>query len=118
MSKPLSSGLQNRMRDAFFSDGRRLAIDGNGKVGSYDAGDHLISGASQSRVSRRARHPARSMIVTLLIATAMPYGAAGRWNCPSPAPAGARRWLSGRRDTDITSLGNTPEWIVKQCVAA
>lgn len=48
MSKPLSSGLQNRMRDAFFSDGRRLAIDGNGKIGSYDAGDHLISGASQS----------------------------------------------------------------------
>jgi hypothetical protein len=47
LGQPSSSGSQNGMRYAFFPDKRRLLIDENGKVTTYDSGDHRIGGVSQ-----------------------------------------------------------------------
>jgi hypothetical protein len=43
-----STGSQNSMRYAFFSKARRLLIENNGKLTTYDSGDHQISGVQQS----------------------------------------------------------------------
>ena len=47
LGQPSSSGSQNGMRYAFFPDKRRLLIDENGHVTTYDSGDHRIGGVSQ-----------------------------------------------------------------------
>jgi hypothetical protein len=47
LGQPSTSGSQNGMRYAFFPDKRRLLIDENGKVTTYDSGDHRIGGVSQ-----------------------------------------------------------------------
>jgi Short C-terminal domain len=44
-----SVGSQNNLRYAYFPASRRLAIDVNGKVTVYDAGEHQISGFSQQQ---------------------------------------------------------------------
>ena len=46
---PNSSGGQNGMRYAWFSQARRLAIDLNGTVTIYDTLDHQIGGVSQQQ---------------------------------------------------------------------
>ncbi len=45
---PSSSGAQNGMRYAFFPDQKRLLIQTDGKVTTYDSGDHAISGVQQA----------------------------------------------------------------------
>lgn len=46
---PNSSGGQNGMRYAWFSQARRLAIESNGQVTIYDTLDHQIGGVSQQQ---------------------------------------------------------------------
>jgi len=46
---PNSSGGQNGMRYAWFSQARRLAIESNGQVIIYDTLDHQIGGVSQQQ---------------------------------------------------------------------
>ncbi len=46
---PNSSGGQNGMRYAWFSQARRLAIESNGQVVIYDTLDHQIGGVSQQQ---------------------------------------------------------------------
>lgn len=44
-----SSGSQNGVRYAFFPDKRRLLIEENGKLRTYDSGEHQINGVSQQQ---------------------------------------------------------------------
>jgi hypothetical protein len=44
---PSSSGAQNGMRYAFFGDERRLLIERDGRLATYDTGHHRISGVAQ-----------------------------------------------------------------------
>ena len=48
LGKPSSSGGQNDLRYAFFPDKRRLLIDQDGTIATYDSGDHDIGGVQQS----------------------------------------------------------------------
>src|ERR1700730_18365492 len=48
LGPPSSSGSQNSMRYAFFPKARRLLIEKQGKLTTYDSGDHQISGMQQS----------------------------------------------------------------------
>lgn len=47
LGQPSTSGSQNGMRYAFFLDKQRLLIEQDGKLATYDSGDHRISGVSQ-----------------------------------------------------------------------
>ena len=47
LGQPSTSGAQDGMRYAFFPDKRRLLIEQDGKLTTYDSGDHRISGVSQ-----------------------------------------------------------------------
>ena len=47
LGQPSASGSQNGMRYAFFPGKRRLLIEQDGTLTTYDSGDHRISGASQ-----------------------------------------------------------------------
>src|SRR5258706_916736 len=49
LGRPNSTGAQNDVRDAYFAQPRRLAIEVNGKVTGYDTLDHQISGFSQQQ---------------------------------------------------------------------
>jgi hypothetical protein len=49
LNYPNSSGGQNGMRYAWFSQARRLAIESNGQVIIYDTLDHNIGGVSQQQ---------------------------------------------------------------------
>jgi hypothetical protein len=49
LHSPSTSGAQNGVRYAYFSDQRRLAIERGGKVELYDTDDHLIGGVSQQQ---------------------------------------------------------------------
>ena len=44
---PASSGAQGGTLYAFFPDARRLLVERDGKVTTYDSGDRRISGVSQ-----------------------------------------------------------------------
>jgi hypothetical protein len=46
---PSSSGSQNDMRYAFFPETRRLAIQRDGILTTYDTGEHWINGVSQQQ---------------------------------------------------------------------
>jgi hypothetical protein len=48
LGEPSSTGSQNSMRYAFFSKARRLLIEKDNKLTTYDSGDHQISGFRQS----------------------------------------------------------------------
>ncbi|PNG26618.1 hypothetical protein CR492_08015 [Methylocella silvestris] len=48
LGQPSSSGAQNNMRYAFFPQKHRLLIEQDGKLTTYDSGDHQISGVQQS----------------------------------------------------------------------
>lgn len=47
LGQPSTSGAQNGMRYAFFPDKQRLLIEQDGKLTTYDSGDHRIGGVSQ-----------------------------------------------------------------------
>ena len=47
LGQPSSSGSQNGIRYAFFPGPRRLLVEKDGHVTTYDSGDHRISGVSQ-----------------------------------------------------------------------
>ena len=49
LGQPSTSGSQNAMRYAFFPEKRRLLIEQDGKLTTYDSGDHRISGVSQQQ---------------------------------------------------------------------
>ena len=42
-------GSQNSLRYAFFPSSKRLVIDDNGKISTYDTGDHVIVGVGQQQ---------------------------------------------------------------------
>ncbi len=42
------------MRYAFFPDKQRLLVETNGKLATYDSGDHRISGVSHRTAGHRA----------------------------------------------------------------
>ena len=48
--EPSTSGSQNEMRYAFFPEKRRLLVEQNGKLTTYDSGDRRISGVSQQSI--------------------------------------------------------------------
>jgi hypothetical protein len=47
LGHPSTTGSQNGLRYAFFADRHRLLIEQDGKLTTYDSGDHHISGVSQ-----------------------------------------------------------------------
>jgi hypothetical protein len=47
LGQPSTSGSQNGMRYAYFPDKQRLLVETNGRLTTYDSGDHRISGVSQ-----------------------------------------------------------------------
>jgi hypothetical protein len=47
LGQPSTSGSQNGMRYAFFPEKQRLLIEQDGKLTTYDSGDHQIGGVSQ-----------------------------------------------------------------------
>jgi hypothetical protein len=47
LGQPSTSGSQNGMRYAFFPEKRRLLVERDGKLTTYDSGEHRISGVSQ-----------------------------------------------------------------------
>ncbi|RJT28618.1 hypothetical protein D3227_33785 [Mesorhizobium waimense] len=51
MGQPNSTGAQNDLRYAIFSNTRRLVIDDHGETTIYDTGEHHISGISQAQSS-------------------------------------------------------------------
>jgi hypothetical protein len=48
LGEPTSTGAQNSMRYAFFLKAHRLLIEQDGKLSTYDSGDHQVSGVQQS----------------------------------------------------------------------
>jgi hypothetical protein len=46
---PSTVGSQNSLRYAFFPSSKRLVIDDNGKMSTYDTGDHVIVGVGQQQ---------------------------------------------------------------------
>lgn len=53
LGAPATSGAQNGMRYAVFPDKRRLLIDRDGQVSTYDSGDHRIGGVAQTDAGPR-----------------------------------------------------------------
>lgn len=49
MGSPDSTGTQNRSRYAYFARARRLVVDVDGKVTTYDTGPHHITGFGQQQ---------------------------------------------------------------------
>ena len=47
LGQPASSGSQDDVRYAFFPDKRRLLVQHNGTLETFDSGEHDISGVSQ-----------------------------------------------------------------------
>ena len=54
LGHPATSGAQNDQRYAFFPDKRRLLVELNGKLSTYDTGDHQIGGVSQQASTGRS----------------------------------------------------------------
>ncbi len=48
LGEPSTSGAQNGSRYAAFPDKRRLLVERDGVLTTYDTGDHRIGGVSQS----------------------------------------------------------------------
>jgi hypothetical protein len=49
LGQPSSSGSQNAIRYAFFAEKRRLLIERDGNLTTYDSAGHRISGVSQQQ---------------------------------------------------------------------
>lgn len=54
LGMPSAVGSQNEMRYAFFPTSRRLVIDDNGQVHTYDTGEHVITGVSQQQSAHQS----------------------------------------------------------------
>jgi hypothetical protein len=54
LGSPSTSGAQNDLRYAFFRDRRRLIIDREGQLTTYETGDHDIGGVSQADAAGRS----------------------------------------------------------------
>ncbi|WP_345817134.1 SHOCT domain-containing protein (plasmid) [Paraburkholderia sp. PREW-6R] len=105
LGRPNSSGAQNDVRYAFFSEARRLAIEVNGKVTVYDTGDHRINGFSQQQ-SHGASLTFESQQGKVAVAS-LPVVAAGGVSHPaSPTvrnePASTHSGARGEPDTLAT----------------
>ncbi len=48
LGSPSSSGALSEERYAFFGDKKRLLVEKDGKLSTYDSGDHKIQGVSQA----------------------------------------------------------------------
>jgi hypothetical protein len=48
LGQPSTSGAQDGARYAFFPEKRRLLVEREGKLATYDTGEHHISGVSQA----------------------------------------------------------------------
>ena len=59
MGSPSTSGSQNGMRYAFFRDKRRLMVERDGHLTTYETGDHDIGGVSQAERHRSHRRQNR-----------------------------------------------------------
>ena len=46
---PSTVGAQNAMRYAFFPASKRLVIDDNGQISTFDTGEHVVIGVSQQQ---------------------------------------------------------------------
>jgi hypothetical protein len=46
---PSAVGRQNAMRYAFFPASKRLVVDDNGRISTFDTGEHVIVGVSQQQ---------------------------------------------------------------------
>jgi hypothetical protein len=53
LGRPSASGSQNSLRYAFFPDKRRLLLEHDGKLTTYDTGDPRIGGVSQQQSTRQ-----------------------------------------------------------------
>ena len=53
LGEPSTSGGQNGACYAFFPNARRFPIEEDGKLTTYDTGDHQISGVSQAQSTGR-----------------------------------------------------------------
>jgi hypothetical protein len=53
LGQPSASGSQNGLRYAFFPDKQRLLLEHDGKLTTYNTGDHRISGVSQQQSTRQ-----------------------------------------------------------------
>ena len=51
LGQPSTTGSQNGLRYAFFPDARRLLVETDGTLTTYDSGDHRISGVQQANGS-------------------------------------------------------------------
>jgi hypothetical protein len=49
LGTPDASGAQDGMRYAWFGPSRRLVVDADGRITTYDTGDHRIGGVSQQQ---------------------------------------------------------------------
>ena len=54
LGEPSASGSQNGLRYAAFPDRRRLLIERDGTLATYDCGDHRIGGVSQGDGASRS----------------------------------------------------------------
>jgi len=54
LGQPSASGSQNSMRYAFFSEKKRLLLEQDGKLTTYDSGNHRIGGVAQQDSQRRS----------------------------------------------------------------
>lgn len=54
LGQPSSSGGQNGMRYAFFPQARRLLVEENGRMTTYDSGDNQINGVDQQGGASRS----------------------------------------------------------------
>lgn len=52
LGAPASSGSQDGMRYAVFPEARRLLVERDGRITTYDSGEHRIGGVSQQEAGR------------------------------------------------------------------
>jgi hypothetical protein len=84
---PNSSGGQNGMRYAWFSQARRLAIESNGNVTIYDTLDHQIGGVSQQSGSQTPAFSSQYGYVDLSCLPVVSVNGVAPIAPTSPAPA-------------------------------
>jgi hypothetical protein len=101
------TGAQNRIRYAYFSPARRLAVDLNGHVTVYDTLDHQIGGVSQqqgggSSLTFTSQYGTVS-VASLPIISVDGVARSAPGPAPAPAPAAASAPQSGGtvEETDI-----------------
>jgi hypothetical protein len=54
LGTPSTSGSQNGLRYAFFPEKKRLLVETNGKLVTYDSGNHSIGGVAQQHSHTRS----------------------------------------------------------------